>query len=107
MKTLLITIMLICIFYTFLIDITQSVDEIYNMVLRWFGMKKHHDVPKPLGCSLCMSWWTALVFIIFTNQFDILNITIAIVFASVIPHVVIFLYDLLQLIINKLIGLLR
>lgn len=107
MKTLLITITLICIFYTFLIDITQSVDEIYNTVLKWFGLQKHHDVPKPFGCSLCMSWWTALAYIIFTNQFNILNITIAIVFASVIPHIVIFLYDLLQLIINKLIGLLR
>ena len=31
---------------------------------------------KPIGCSLCMTWWTGIIYLLCISEFTILNLTI-------------------------------
>lgn len=60
---------------------------------------------KPFDCSLCMSWWSCLIYLILTNSLTIFYIMIALLFAwltTTEKDILIFIKDL----ITKLIDLL-
>lgn len=92
---------LIAVFFTFVIDITGGMSGLWNMLGRLvFKTKEEHSVPKPFGCSTCMSFWTSLFYIIITNQFSILNLTLCVVFATFIPQITLLIYNLIQKLFN-------
>ena len=55
------------------------VDEIDAMIQRRF---KFHHLPKPFSCVLCMTWWSSLLYIIITGNFNLLGITLCLINAT-------------------------
>ena len=53
--------------------------EIDKMVNKRFPF--HHIPAKPFLCSLCMSFWTEIVYLLVTQQFGIFSLMISLFFA--------------------------
>ena len=68
--------LLITIFFVIVIDQLHFVDDITSVISGWLtnGKIKKPIQLKPFNCSVCMSWWTNLAYIIVTNQFSILMV---------------------------------
>ena len=68
--------LLITIFFVIVIDQLHFVDDITSVISGWMtnGKIKKPIQLKPFNCSVCMSFWTNLAYIIVTNQFSILMI---------------------------------
>lgn len=70
------TIGLIAVTVVVLIDLTGFVDSVKRMVWR----KVYPRIPfvdpdwRPFDCSLCMTWWTGLFYLLFTGNISIANI---------------------------------
>ena len=68
--------LLITIFFVIVIDQLHFWDDFSTMISGWLSggkIKKPLDW-KPFNCSVCMSFWTNLAYIIVTNQFSILMV---------------------------------
>lgn len=48
------------------IDMTGIIDSIDGMLSRLLKVKAH--LPKPFSCSLCMTHWTGLIWLLVTGQ---------------------------------------
>lgn len=72
--------MINCLFITIIwvvvLDQLHFWDDITSVISGWMtnGKIKKPIPLKPFSCSVCMSWWTNLAYIIITNQFSILMI---------------------------------
>lgn len=57
----------------FLIDISGGIQSIKKFIWRHLKEgKPYQDFPfKPFECSLCMTFWTGLIYLLFTNSFTI------------------------------------
>lgn len=72
--------MINCLFITIIcvviLDQLHFWDDITSVISGWMtnGKIKKPIPLKPFSCSVCMSWWTNLAYIIVTNQFSILMI---------------------------------
>ena len=65
---------------------------------------------KPFDCSLCMTWWTCLIYLIVVNALTLPNIAIALLFAwgtTIEKDVLIFVKDLITKIIDCLYTLFK
>lgn len=60
---------LLSVIIVFIIDLSGIVESIDNMLSRWMGYKCR--LPKPFSCSLCMTFWSGLIYIIINNKFSI------------------------------------
>lgn len=67
----------------FVIDISGFIDEVETMLGKW--LKGKVIIPKPISCSLCMSWWVNLVYLLCVGEFTIPNISIVALFAILTP----------------------
>ena len=75
----------------FVIDCSGIIDEIEK------AMKKIHPffhVPKPFSCSLCMTWWLSLIYLLAIGRFSFPYVAITALFAiltsqirSIIQHI--------------------
>lgn len=86
----------------FIIDISGFIDEVEMMLGKW--LKGKVIIPKPFSCSLCMSWWVNLVYLLCIGQFTLTNITIVALFAILTPVIssfVIWVRETLTWVINK------
>ena len=66
----------ITIIWVLILDQLHFWDDFSTMISSWLSggkIKKPLDW-KPFNCSVCMSFWTNLAYIIVTNQFSILMI---------------------------------
>jgi len=65
---------------------------------------------KPFDCSLCMSWWTSLIYLIIVHFLTLPNIAIALLFAwgtTIEKDVFIFVKDLITKVIDCLYTLFK
>lgn len=98
MKILMITLLTV-----FVIDISGIVESIESALSRWLNGKA--KVPKPFNCSLCMTWWLGIIYLLCLSQFTLFNICIVALFAylsGVIATLLIFVKELLMNIIERL-----
>lgn len=60
----------------FIVDISGFVDTIKRWVWKWlFKDREYNDFElKPIDCSLCMSFWIGLIYLICVGQFNVLMI---------------------------------
>lgn len=63
----------------FVIDISGIIDEMETILSKW--LKGKARIPKPFSCSLCMSWWTGLFYLLCTGNFNITCIAIVCLFS--------------------------
>lgn len=67
--------LLICICWVIIIDCTDFITEIEVILAKWLKIRKC-SVPKPCRCSLCMTFWTGLIYLLVFNNLTIINLTI-------------------------------
>lgn len=76
---MLIDLFLITLIIVFIIDISGFVDEMETILSKW--LKGKARVPKPFSCSLCMTWWTGLIYLLIIGEFTLLWIATVALFA--------------------------
>ena len=77
----------ITIIWVIILDQLHFWDDITSVISGWMtnGKIKKPITLKPFNCSVCMSWWTNLAYIIVTNQFSILMILYILILSWTTP----------------------
>lgn len=99
----LIELYLISVITVLIIDISGFIQNMENYLAKWIGAKEIHI--HLIECSFCVNWWLSLIYIIFTNHFNLIYITIALLFSFLTPITQDLLYGIretLSKIINKI-----
>ena len=102
-----IDLLLITLIIVFVIDISGAVEHlVYPLVKRLLKIPKTSRIEVPLiSCSLCMTFWTGIIYIICMGEFTLLNLFFVCVCAFLTPHIkdlFILVRDTLTLIQNKI-----
>lgn len=104
---MIINLLMIAIFWVFVLDYAGFVSTIEEAVSkRLIRSKMKFHIPKPFSCSLCMTFWTGLAYIIIVNEFSLLNLILVCGAAASTP----ILDEILQFVrdaVIKIIYLLR
>lgn len=77
-KLLIITLLMV-----FIIDLSGFIDELETTLSKW--LKGKARIPKPFSCSLCMSWWTNLIYLLCIGKLTLPYIAIVALFAFLTP----------------------
>ena len=80
---------LIAAFWVFVLDyagFVTSIEEVLSkMITRVRQRNIQIHIPRPFSCSLCMSVWSGLIYIIETNNFSIINLLLVCAAAASTP----------------------
>lgn len=75
---MLLKLVLLQVIVVFLIDLSGGITSIKHAIWKW--LKPHHAYRdfefKPFECSLCMMFWTGLIFLLITHNFTLPYIAI-------------------------------
>lgn len=99
---MLIDLFLITLIIVFIIDISGFIDEMETILSKW--LKGKARVPKPFSCSLCMTWWTGLIYLLIIGEFTLLWIATVALFAllsGVLATLLICIRETLNWVIEK------
>lgn len=69
-----IDLLLITTIIVFIIDLSGFIQEIETIIWRRYFPKLPRDIihiPKPFSCSLCLTFWSGLAYLIITGQISI------------------------------------
>lgn len=80
------------------IDVLGFVDEGLTPLVKKLTGSKIWSIGKPFNCSTCLTWWTSLLYILFTGNFTLLNIGLCMAAALLTPitlDLIMFVKDLL------------
>lgn len=81
----------------FVIDVSGIVDSIESMLSRWRG--KPCKLIKPFSCSLCMSFWIGLIYVLFNfSLFNLFLLTLIVTNAEQITNMLV----LFRMLVNKI-----
>ena len=103
MANLIFNLLAISFIIAFITDISKATTSIEDMIGKYLNLKNVHI--KILECSLCQAWWAGLLFLVISNQFNIINIAlVAIVsgFTFVWNEMYNVIYTSISSIINKI-----
>lgn len=96
----------IAVIMVFLVDISGAVESFLGL-LKWVLTKgKMSDgkyILKPFSCSLCMTWWCGLAYLLVTTQLTLPYLTalcIICALTGVIKNLIILIEDLMTTLIN-------
>ena len=95
----------ITIIWVLILDQLHFWDDFSMMISSWLSggkIKKPLDW-KPFNCSVCMSFWTNLAYIIVTNQFSILMILYIVVLSWTTPII----NSILSFVINAVLKMIN
>lgn len=99
---LIIELLIITLLIVFIIDLSGFIDEIERALSKW--LKGKVRIPKPISCSLCMSWWVNLIYLLCIGHFTLPYIAIVALFAFLTPvfgALMILIRETLNYILNK------
>lgn len=109
--------LLITIIICYIIDLSGVIDSLKTpfayMLSKIYKTNIHPEfvnIPKPFSCSKCMILWSGLLYIILTNQLNLLNVTLCVLFSLFSSNVTGFLSWIKELLIyieNKLFEILQ
>ena len=103
--------LLIAVIWVIILDLTDFPDHIKAWISSILTKGKIHSTNyelKPWLCSLCMDFWTSIIYIIVTNQFTLVNIMLALLIAwstPIIKDILILINTAIETGINKLMKL--
>lgn len=108
MLSLIGNLLLLTIVICFIIDLSGIIESIKKLITdKILGFKNVELSIKPFDCSLCMTWWTGLLYIYIIGQFSLLGVFIVAMFsfmASSITILLVAIKDLVGGLINKIID---
>lgn len=67
---MLIELLILTAIIVFIIDLSGVIEEMESGLAKWLKVKKAR-IPKPFSCSLCMTWWIGLIYLICVNSFTL------------------------------------
>ena len=86
----------------FIIDLSGVIEEMESGLAKWLKVKKAR-IPKPFSCSLCMTWWSGLIYLICVNSFTlgwIAYVALLAYLTPVIYNALTLVYDILNKVIS-------
>ena len=75
--------LLITLIWVFIIDLSGFIPTVEEALSKW--LKGNAHIPKPFNCSLCMSWWTNLIYLLCIGKLTLPYIAIVALFAFLTP----------------------
>lgn len=97
----LINLFLIALIVVFIVDISGAVDSLKSGI-KWVLTKKQMSGSdyrlKPLDCSLCMTFWSCLIYLFVIGEFTLPYITVACLlaaFSDIIKNYILLVGDIL------------
>lgn len=69
----------------FIIDYSGFIHELEDSIAKWMNVRKV-IIPKPFSCSLCLSWWVGLIYII-VKGFTLLDLLYLVLLCVMIPMI--------------------
>lgn len=99
---------LLTIIIVYIVDLSGFMDSVKHALGKWLNLSVRH-LP-PFDCSLCMTWWIGLIYLIITSQFTLLNIAIVALLSLLalpIGGAISFLIDLFSFIITQISNLIN
>lgn len=76
----------------FIIDYSGFIEEADKILTKALKSKYPLHIPKPFSCSLCLCWWSGLIYLLCVGQFNLLNIAGVIVVSAFTPEILAFIY---------------
>lgn len=103
--TIYINLLIITCLIVWVIDLTDVMDYFKKLIWRLVWGKKQYKQfrMKPLDCSLCMSWWIGIVYILLLKNFTIAMLGYVGLLSFLTPVI----KDVLVMIKDMLVGLLN
>lgn len=68
-----------------LIDVAGVPEDFLTPIVKRLTGAKIGTIGKPFSCSLCMTFWTGLVYLLVTGNFTLVNFTVLLVLACLTP----------------------
>lgn len=102
--TMIIKLILISLITCFIIDVSGVLDSMDNMLQKVLGNKMYR-VPKPFSCSLCMTFWCCLFYLLFSGNFTLALVSFTCVLSMLTPiitRILYFIRDFLDRVIENL-----
>lgn len=99
---MLIDLLLLTLIIVFIIDLSGIIDELETILSKW--LKGKVRIPKPFSCSLCMTWWSGLIYILCMDNFTLLWVATVALFAhlsGVLSTLLIWVRETLNWVIEK------
>lgn len=103
-----INILLIAVIVVCIVDISGFIDTLksaLNKLLTKGKFSNSNYTLKPFDCSLCMTFWIGLIYLIINNQLTLLNVSILLLIAvstPIINDTIRLIQDLITKIINTI-----
>lgn len=102
-----INLLYITLIVVFITDISGVIDHIKSALSKWLKCR----VPslKPFDCSLCMTWWVCLLYVLIAEPITFSNVTLCAlcaIFADKVGDTISLVRDIITKTINKLYQLL-
>lgn len=79
-KLLLIT--LIC---TLVVDISGFINSVKTLIAKVLGCQWYQITIKPFDCSLCSSFWSCLIYLLYNNSLTLEYLFVTLLFAALTP----------------------
>lgn len=95
---------LISLITCFIIDVSGVIDSMDNMLQKKLR-NKMYKVPKPFSCSLCMTFWCCLFYLIITGNFTLGLVSFTCILSMLTPittRILYFIRDFLDRVIENL-----
>ena len=71
-----------------IIDLSGFIQELEQMLKKWLKIQKGEvRIPKPFSCSLCMCFWTGLIYLLCTGQFTFFMIAYVLLISILTPQI--------------------
>lgn len=99
---------LITLIVVFIIDYSGFIDSLkfaISSLLTKGKIKTTEFRIKPFDCSLCMTFWVGLIYLLITGQFTLFGITIVCIFSALtdtLYNIILLIKDVITYIINKI-----
>lgn len=93
--------LLIAIFWVFITDLSGIIGSIQYGLSKWVG--KTLFIPKPFNCSLCMTFWTGLAYLIiygYLNLIGLAALSLVSVMTPQVKDIIIMMKDIVTSIIT-------
>lgn len=71
---------LLAVIVVFVVDISGIMDTLKGAISRWLHVKVEHL--KPFDCSLCMVWWSGLLYLLITGRLSIASVAYLAIIAA-------------------------
>ena len=91
-----------------IVDISGFIDSIKSLIGKVLGI--NNVKLKPLDCSLCMTFWVSMVYLLITNELSITAVMVTLLLSTMTPVIGDLIYlirDILGFILLKISKLLK